>query len=479
MHTVLRSFLRSSLLFAQRAFDAVCGLSLLLGVFAVANVGHTPNGLEDFLATRLTVKNGLLLCAFLGTWNGLFALLGAPRAVSGRDYLRQVMKIAAAATIGSCPLLLFLITSQSGAFTLSIILTFWVLATTAEIVGRTLLSVIAGRLARSMTPIKTLVVGSGPRAKQVLEQIIVRGEPDYEVLGFIDQCGGHRAAELAHRVLGGLEELEAFLACTAVDRVLIALPVRSCYEAIQRVVAVCERMGVEVEYPADVFELERAKAIPRLVVGMPAMRVTHVVQDYRLLVKRAVDVLGALVGLVMLSPILLATAILVKVSSPGPVLFSQLRYGFNRRQFRMFKFRTMIVDAEAQQSTLESRNEVDGPVFKIKDDPRITMVGKFLRKLSLDELPQLVNVLRGEMSLVGPRPLPLRDVTRFTEASLMRRFSVQPGLTCLWQINGRSDTSFGQWIKLDLEYIDRWSLALDFAILVKTIPVVLRGSGAA
>jgi exopolysaccharide biosynthesis polyprenyl glycosylphosphotransferase len=200
--------------------------------------------------------------------------------------------------------------------------------------------------------------------------------------------------------------------------------------------------------------------------------------DYRLRVKRGLDLVGAAVALVVLSPLMLAVAIAIKVTSPGPVIFAQERYGLNRRRFRMFKFRTMRVDAEQLQAELEQLNEADGPVFKIANDPRITRIGHLLRTTSLDELPQLVNVLHGEMSLVGPRPLPLRDVMRFSSASDMRRFSVRPGLTCLWQISGRSGLSFADWIRLDLKYIDGWSLTLDLAILARTLPAVLRGTGA-
>jgi lipopolysaccharide/colanic/teichoic acid biosynthesis glycosyltransferase len=160
------------------------------------------------------------------------------------------------------------------------------------------------------------------------------------------------------------------------------------------------------------------------------------------------------------------------------VLFVQERYGWRKRRFRMLKFRTMVTDAETLQVELEDRNEVMGPVFKMHDDPRTTPIGRFLRRTSLDELPQLWNVVLGDMSLVGPRPLPTRDVHRFTQPALMRRFSVMPGLTCLWQIGGRSDVGFDRWIELDLEYIDRWSLFLDFTILARTLPAVLRSRGA-
>jgi lipopolysaccharide/colanic/teichoic acid biosynthesis glycosyltransferase len=170
--------------------------------------------------------------------------------------------------------------------------------------------------------------------------------------------------------------------------------------------------------------------------------------------------------------------VLIKFTSPGPVFFSQRRVGLNKRRFNLYKFRTMVVDAEKQMREIEHLNEASGPVFKIKNDPRITPLGRFLRKTSLDELPQLFNVLAGHMSLVGPRPLPVRDYEGFNEDWQRRRFSVKPGITCLWQVQGRSSISFEKWMELDLQYIDKWSLWLDFQILLQTIPAVLRGSGA-
>ena len=183
--------------------------------------------------------------------------------------------------------------------------------------------------------------------------------------------------------------------------------------------------------------------------------------------------------LVALSPVMIAAAIAIKLTSDGPVMYAQERYALNRRRFRMFKFRTMVRDADSRQAALETLNEASGPVFKIARDPRITTVGRWLRRSSIDELPQLFNVLANDMSLVGPRPLPLRDVSRFTQTKDMRRFSVRPGLTGLWQVSGRSGLAFNQWMTLDLRYIDTWSLALDVLILARTIPAVLRGTGAA
>jgi lipopolysaccharide/colanic/teichoic acid biosynthesis glycosyltransferase len=199
-----------------------------------------------------------------------------------------------------------------------------------------------------------------------------------------------------------------------------------------------------------------------------------------MLVKRAMDLVGGAVGLTMLAPVMIVIAIAIKLSGgPGPVIFSQQRFGLNKRRFSMYKFRTMVIGAEALQAGLETRNEASGPVFKIRDDPRVTPLGRFLRRMSLDELPQLFNVVRGDMSLVGPRPLPVRDVHKFSESWLMRRFSVPPGVTGLWQISGRSDLEFDRWVMLDLEYIDGWSLGLDLQILAKTVPAVLWGRGAA
>jgi lipopolysaccharide/colanic/teichoic acid biosynthesis glycosyltransferase len=191
------------------------------------------------------------------------------------------------------------------------------------------------------------------------------------------------------------------------------------------------------------------------------------------------DLLISFVLVLVLAPLLVAVAIAIKVTSPGTVLFLQERVGLNRRRFRIYKFRTMVPDAERLMPSLVSMNEASGPVFKIRDDPRITPIGRLLRRSSIDELPQLFNVLKGEMSLVGPRPLPVRDYQGFNEDWQRRRFSVKPGITCLWQVNGRSAISFEQWMLLDLQYMDEWSLWLDIKILARTVPAVMRGSGAA
>jgi lipopolysaccharide/colanic/teichoic acid biosynthesis glycosyltransferase len=189
--------------------------------------------------------------------------------------------------------------------------------------------------------------------------------------------------------------------------------------------------------------------------------------------------MASLILLIGLSPLFLVAALLIKLTSAGPAFFVQDRVGLNKRIFQLYKFRTMVQDAEKKLAELEHLNEISGPVFKIKNDPRIIPIGRLLRKTSIDELPQLINVLKGDISLVGPRPLPIRDYEGFDEDWQRRRFSVRPGITCLWQINGRSNVSFEKWMELDMEYIDSWSLLLDLKILLKTVPAVLRGGGAA
>jgi len=194
-------------------------------------------------------------------------------------------------------------------------------------------------------------------------------------------------------------------------------------------------------------------------------------------IKRSIDFLGSLVGLCLVAPFAAAIAMAIKLNSPGPVLFAQMRVGRGGRLFKLYKFRTMVADAEQQKSKLLKDNECSGPVFKIKRDPRVTKVGRFLRKYSLDELPQLVNVLKGDMSLVGPRP-PLPSEVAQYQPWQCRRLSVPQGLTCIWQVSGRSDVSFEDWVRLDLKYIDSWSIRLDLALIVRTFSVVVKGSGA-
>lgn len=249
---------------------------------------------------------------------------------------------------------------------------------------------------------------------------------------------------------------------------------------LQEAIAACEIEGVEAWVVADF--IKTAIAQPTFdTLGDRPMLVFRTTPElsWALLVKNLIDRLGAGILLFLSAPIMAAVAVAIKLTSPGPVIFRQERAGKNGKPFTMYKFRSMTTNAEMLQSELAAMNQMQGPVFKLDRDPRVTKVGRWIRKTSLDELPQLVNVLKGEMSLVGPRPLPIYEVNNFSNSAQRRRLSVKPGLTCLWQVSGRNEiTSFEDWVKLDLAYIDNWSLWLDVKILLRTIPAVLFGSGA-
>lgn len=249
---------------------------------------------------------------------------------------------------------------------------------------------------------------------------------------------------------------------------------------VEKAIQACELEGVEAWLMADFFNTQLSQTTLDDFYGRPMLVFRSTPEaSWQALAKEILDVAGAFVLLVVTSPIFLITAISIKLTSPGTVLFRQQRSGLNGRPFTMLKFRSMVNDAEQRKQELAALNEMAGPVFKLTEDPRITRVGRIIRRFSIDELPQLINVVRGEMSLVGPRPLPVDEVKRFDDFAHRRRLSVKPGLTCLWQVSGRNNlTDFKDWVRLDLEYIDNWSLWLDVKILFRTIPVVLMGTGA-
>jgi exopolysaccharide biosynthesis polyprenyl glycosylphosphotransferase len=255
---------------------------------------------------------------------------------------------------------------------------------------------------------------------------------------------------------------------------------RGSFDTVEAAIKACELEGVEVWLVADFVKTQISRTSFDDFYGQPILVFrTAPEASWQGILKQVVDVVGALLLLVGLSWFLIPIALLVKLTSAGPIFFRQQRSGLNGRPFTLYKFRTMVSNAEQLKHELAAMNEMTGPVFKLTNDPRITTLGRFLRRYSLDEFPQLVNVLRGEMSLVGPRPLPVDEVKRFHDLAHRRRLSVKPGLTCLWQISGRNDVKdFRDWVRLDLEYIDNWSLWLDFKILCRTVPVVLVGTGA-
>jgi exopolysaccharide biosynthesis polyprenyl glycosylphosphotransferase len=244
----------------------------------------------------------------------------------------------------------------------------------------------------------------------------------------------------------------------------------------------CEQHGIVLRFDSQVFKLRNLPSRVQDVDFEESSQVFAAAGSAEILpalLKRTLDLLFSMVLLLFSSPVFLFVAALVRLTSPGPIFFRQTRVGLNKRQFSIYKFRTMVANAEHLQEQLLAMNEMTGPVFKIKNDPRVTPLGRILRKTSIDELPQLFNVLKGDMSLVGPRAMSLRDYQLFDKDWQRRRFSVKPGITCLWQIRGRNSVPFEEWMELDMQYIDKWSLWLDLKILARTVPAVLRGTGAA
>ena len=286
-------------------------------------------------------------------------------------------------------------------------------------------------------------------------------------------------AELNMNLMGAQELIQLLHEHSAYGVILRAR--HTYFDQIESVIKACELEGVEVWLMADFFANQISRTSIDELLGRPLLVFrTTPESSWHSIAKMLLDFVGSFILLTIFSIILFpAIAIMIKFSSRGPIFFRQQRSGQNGRPFTLYKFRTMVTNAEQYKHELEAMNEMSGPVFKLTNDPRVTAVGRWLRKYSLDELPQLWNVLRGDMSLVGPRPLPVDEVKRFSDLAHRRRLSVRPGLTCLWQIGGRNQIfDFKEWVRLDLEYIDNWSLWLDVKILLLTIPAVIRGTGA-
>jgi exopolysaccharide biosynthesis polyprenyl glycosylphosphotransferase len=327
--------------------------------------------------------------------------------------------------------------------------------------------------------LKVLIIGTGQRAVNLSRTLRRRSEWGIEIVGHLDPDATRVGTQVdGFPVLGTVNDIASVLKDHVIDEVILAIP-RSLIQDAELIAYECEVEGVKLRWMADVFDLKVARMQLVELGKIPLLTLEPVAQDeWKLMAKRVFDLILTLGSMPIVLPIIGVIALAIKLDSPGPVFFRQDRVGLKKRRFQMIKFRSMIVNAEEKMKEIEHLNEAEGPIFKMKNDPRITRVGKVIRKASLDELPQLFNVIKGEMSLVGPRPMSLRDVDLFDKGIQRKRFSVKPGVTCIWQISGRSNLPFAKWLELDLQYIENWSLLLDFKILFKTIPAVLKGSGA-
>lgn len=313
--------------------------------------------------------------------------------------------------------------------------------------------------------------------QRVAGELAHRPQLGFNVIGFADDDATKEQQDFAGlKVLCRSHNLAETVAKYHIDEILITIP--SERELIRQIITQCRRQDVQIRIVPEMFNLMTSSVEVGQLGPVPYMRIVKTpMQGMPLVFKRLFDVIVSLTGIVVLSPLMLATALAIKLDSPGPVLFRQKRVGKNGQLFDFYKFRSMVPNAEELLAELAAANEADGPVFKIKEDPRITRVGKFIRKYSIDELPQLFNVLKGDMSLVGPRPPLPNEVDQYGDFE-WRRLEVIPGITGLWQVSGRSDLSFHKWMELDIYYIENWSFWLDLKILLQTVPVVLTGKGA-
>jgi exopolysaccharide biosynthesis polyprenyl glycosylphosphotransferase len=322
-----------------------------------------------------------------------------------------------------------------------------------------------------------LVVGTGSTARSLAQSIETHGYWGYRLLGFVATDESAATDPAVTPIVGALADIPLLVERHVIDEVIFAVP-RAQLQDMENVFLELEEQGVLVRLALDVFPHTRARVDVGDLDGVPLLTFSTAPSSQLMLAaKRGLDLVLSLVLLAAALPVMGAIALAIKASSRGRVLFRQTRCGLNGRRFTLYKFRTMVEDAEGRRDELAHLNEMDGPVFKLRADPRVTSLGRLLRRFSLDELPQLWNVLIGSMSLVGPRPAIPEEVAQY-ERWQRRRLSMRPGLTCLWQISGRNELDFERWIELDLEYIDSWSPMLDLKILVRTVPVVLSGRGA-
>jgi len=463
----------------------VLDVFVMLLTFTFALYLHAPDEISatlyDFFSYKLSLVNFIAIILVIWGWLYLFARFGLYEARRFSNIIKEWFDIFKAVTVGV--LLVGAVSITFGRYHVrqEVLFIFWVFCTLGTIMERWIFRQYLISLRTSGRNLRHVVfIGSGRRAIELAQKIMSRQELGYRLVGFVDEDVSHdRTKGPKAKVLCTIDEFPYFLEHHVVDEVYIVLPVNIYYEKIKDIITICQDLGVVCRVPSNWFEIQTLKTTPFELDDEPILTVytgsTH--QLEYLWLKRLIDIVFSFLALLLFSPFFLIIVLLIKLTSKGPVFFKQERIGYNRRRFKMIKFRTMVVGAEEMQEELEHLNEADGAAFKIHDDPRITPVGKFLRKTSLDEVPQFINVLKGDMSLVGPRPLPVRDVAGIEKRGHKRRFSMRPGLTCLWQIDGRNKMPFEDWMKLDLEYIDRWSISLDIYIIARTIPAIVRGTG--
>lgn len=466
-----------------KLFDiTVVTFAFLLTTVLIVKAEHGIS-FARFLAMRTRIVDFGIFVLALSICHVIFQACGLYRSRRLSRRSAEVVDVLKSMTLISACFVALSFLFSIEMITIRFVTIFWVLSSLLLSVGRLGLRFVAVRLRVHGRDLRyMLILGTNARAIEFAQKICANQGLGYRLLGFVDDDwpGIKDIEKTPFRVVSDCAGMAEFLRKNIVDEVAIYLPIGSYYRRSSEIVSLCQLHGITLRFNPDIFGLKSTYWRSEDLDG------NHYIATYSgsseswpQIIKRLIDIAGAGFAFLAFSPLLAGAALAIKLTSDGPILFRQERIGLNKRRFHIFKFRTMVPDAEHLLAEIEKHNEMSGPVFKIRNDPRVTPIGKLLRKTSIDELPQLFNVLMGDMSLVGPRPLPVRDYDGFNEDWQRRRFSTKPGITCLWQIGGRNEVTFDQWMLLDLQYLDEWSLWLDLKILVKTVPAVLRGTGAA
>ncbi len=427
--------------------------------------------------TKLSSYLGLEMGIVIGLI-AIFALRGLYGIRLTGSWFRQAWNIVSSATLGLAFLITYYFVFQPAANSRLLMLFVWAMAILILCLGRLIVSATMGMLYRlGLGETRLLVVGSGRLGKMIMQHIAASPNLGYSIVGFLNDMNDPPSDFGRFKMLGTLDDLGMVIRSMQVDEVIIALPANLHQQSI-RSVRLCEHLGTSFKLVPDLYELSISRIDMEAIEGIPLLGIRQAsINTLQRFVTRTVDIVLSILILALGLPFWLCIALAIRLNSPGEVIYRQTRIGQNGRPFKVYKFRSMYKDAENVLSDLLIYNEAQGPLFKMKDDPRITPVGKFLRRTSFDEIPQLINVIQGEMSLVGPRPPLPHEVAQYEEWQ-KGRLAMKPGMTGLWQVRGRSDISFDEGVLMDLYYIENWSLRLYFQILLRTIPAVVRSRGA-
>lgn len=474
---------RRILLACLKVFDLFL-LTASYGLATILSLQASPGlTFAEFMSMRIKLSNCLIFAGELLVWHLILSMCGLYNSKRLSTHQEEIISEWKSTTLIAVCLASVAVFFRIRMVTAPFLMLFWGTVSILMVSSRFFLKFLLQRIRSQGRNLRhVLILGTNQRALEFANLLGAHPEWGYRTLGFVDNewAGSNEFLKTGLSVVSDPNGLPEFLRKNVVDEIAIYLPLRSFYEDAAHIVSLCDNHGIIVRFDSDIFGIRRVRTwteqseLAHLLATRAAIH-----EGWPRIAKRVLDIAGSLALLFMLLPLIVLAAVLVRITSQGPIFFRQERLGLNKRRFMIYKFRTMVPGAEKMMAQLEKYNEVSGPVFKIKNDPRMTAGGKWLRRTSIDELPQLLNVLKGDMSLVGPRPLPVRDYEGFGKDWQRRRFCVRPGITCLWQVQGRSSIGFDQWMRLDMQYVDEWSLWLDLKILAMTVPAVLRGSGAA